>query len=312
MAALVAGCGTRNAQPFAMPAFTATNSLPGTERSRFRPFALGHARMEPDAKNKDLLYISAAATGWVYVYTYPRGRLVGSMDFVEPEGLCADRSGNIFVPDIQLDEIFEFAHGGSTPIQILQGVPYGAPLDCAVDPVTGNLAVTNDSNFPGNVAVYLNARGTPRRYTLPRAYPKYCTYNDGGTLFVDGGDQGRSELAELPRGANSFEKLSLHQKTGAMGAVQWDGKYVALGDININVVYRLRIEGLNTKVIGTAKLVGAKHVFQFWIQGRRLIGPDEYASDVGFWDYPAGGSATKTIGGVVDPAGSAVSLTANH
>jgi len=47
---------------------------------------------------------------------------------------------------------------------------------------------------------------------------------------------------------------------------------------------------------------------QFWIQGRKVIGPDLLAADAGFWRYPAGGTIMKTLTGFADPFGSTVSL----
>jgi hypothetical protein len=46
---------------------------------------------------------------------------------------------------------------------------------------------------------------------------------------------------------------------------------------------------------------------QFWIQGRRVIGPDAGLKDVGYYKYPAGGSPSKTITGLGEPVGATVS-----
>jgi len=62
-------------------------------------------------------------------------------------GLCVDAQGNVFVPTWQGESgtrgyVYEFAHGGSTPIATLSD-PGGA-FGCSVDLTTGNLAVTNN------------------------------------------------------------------------------------------------------------------------------------------------------------------------
>jgi hypothetical protein len=48
-------------------------------------------------------------------------------------------------------------------------------------------------------------------------------------------------------------------------------------------------------------------VFQFWIDRTKVVGADTYASDVGVWSYPKGGSALKTITGLYVPLGVTVS-----
>ncbi len=50
---------------------------------------------------------------------------------------------------------------------------------------------------------------------------------------------------------------------------------------------------------------------QFWIQGSNIVGPSGHLynhSSVRFWDYPTGGKATKTIGGLPAVIGVTVSL----
>ncbi|MGB8907824.1 MAG: hypothetical protein WCC84_03655 [Candidatus Cybelea sp.] len=47
--------------------------------------------MAPDARRKDLLYISDE-TGDVYVFSYPRGELKGTLTgFADPQGECVDK-----------------------------------------------------------------------------------------------------------------------------------------------------------------------------------------------------------------------------
>ena len=64
-----------------------------------------------------------------------------SAEFPSPWGLCADNGGHVFVPDGPGAKIREYEHGGSSPIAILK-TPNESPWFCAVDPTTGNLAVT--------------------------------------------------------------------------------------------------------------------------------------------------------------------------
>jgi hypothetical protein len=48
----------------------------------------------------------------------------------------------VFITDTSTSQILEFAHGGTTPINTLSDYDY-QPVSCAVDPKSGNLAVTS-------------------------------------------------------------------------------------------------------------------------------------------------------------------------
>jgi hypothetical protein len=122
--------------------------------------------MAPDAKKQDLLYISDVSDNEVTVYSYPSGKLEGTLTgFEVPTGLCSDKAGDVFVTDFEASEILEYAHGGTTPIATLSD-PGQWPSGCSVDPMTGNLAVSNDetpSVGEGNLAIYAHARAHRRR-----------------------------------------------------------------------------------------------------------------------------------------------------
>jgi hypothetical protein len=77
------------------------------------------------------------------------------------------------------------------------------------------------------------------------------------------------------------------------GGVQWDGKYMAVGDAITGVIYRTN--GAGGKVEASTTLSGSDGDFQFFINGATIVAPSFYSSKVGFWNYPAGGSATRTL-----------------
>ena len=84
------------------------------------------AVMAPGAVGRDLLYVSSGGNvGYVYIYTYPEGRLLGALGgFEGAQGLCVDRVGDIFTPFAGLfGGIDEYAHGGGSRIATL-GDPY--------------------------------------------------------------------------------------------------------------------------------------------------------------------------------------------
>lgn len=308
-AAVLAGCG--GSQPFAqspgarpqIPAI-GTHSMHADRR---------RSRMEGDAKSGDLLYVSDTETGDVYVFAYPKGTPKGTLTgLIDPAGECVDASGNVFVTNTGASNIVEYAHGGSTPIATLKDSG-SFPVGCSVDPMTGNLAVTNFSTSgsgQGNVVVYKHARGRPTGHFSDPDINNVllCGYDGEGNLFVDGLTSASGfAFAELHRRGSKLAPVALDQSISSAGGVQWDGKEVAVGDQAANVIYRFSIRGNKGTKVGATPLTGASEVFQFWIEDKRVIGPDAIAANVGIWDYPAGGSPTKTFGGVYVPLGATVS-----
>src|ERR1700734_631611 len=105
--------------------------------------------MASDADTLDLLYVSSSKDGSVYVYSYPQGALQGWLLKRHASGLCSDRDGDVFVPEG--NEVLEYPHGGTQPLAILHNALGGVLQFCAVDPSTGNLAVS--AGAPGNSGV---------------------------------------------------------------------------------------------------------------------------------------------------------------
>lgn len=309
-AALLAGCGGGALTSPNGPA--AVGPLPQSRTSLRHPDR-GRSWMDPSAKSGDLLYVSDTETGDVYVFSYPKGTSKGTLTgLVDPAGECVDGSGNVFVTNTGGSNVVEYAHGGTTPIATLKDSGY-FPIGCSVDPMTGNLAVTNFSttgSAQGDVVIYKHARGRPTgHYTDPDTNEMLlCGYDDKGNLFVDGLTQGSAfSLVELRVGTTTLTPIALNQPIGSAGAVQWDGQHLAIGDQTSNTIYRFDISGKQGKMVGSTALAGAVEVFQFWIQGGKVIGPDAGAADVGVWKYPDGGTVTKTFTGVYVPLGATVS-----
>jgi hypothetical protein len=274
------------------------------------------------AKNMNLLYISDATAGDLYVYSYPGAKLQGVLTGLSaPEGVCVDKSGDVWVANTGAMDIVEYAHGGNSPIATLSDAAY-FPLGCSIDPTTGNLAVTNVCEeasgqcvADGNVLVFANAKGTPVSYAdSALTQPFFCGYDDKGNLYVDGLYNDTSfAFAELPRGSSSFTNITLNETIYQPGGVQWDGKYVAVGDEELynNLVLAFKITGTQGKLArpGGTPLDGATQIVQFWIQGKVIIGPNHGGSgSVMFWHYPAGGSPFRTIDAFTTPIGATVSM----
>jgi hypothetical protein len=307
--AMLAGCGGSQPPIAAMPQ-SAAQSLPFAQRDAIAARDDSFSWMARDAVTQDLLYVSDVDE--VVVYSYPRGQLQGKLrGFFTATGMCTDGAGDVYVAD---GNIYEYKHGGTKRIGVLYPE---AAVGCSIDPITGNLAVTDlqGSSGNGNVAIFKNASGSPTYYSAPGFWEYYfCGYDEKGNLFIDGLSSpgtGHFTFAELPRGSTTFKDITLNQYIGFPGGVQWDGKHVAVGD-QIATIYRFAISGSQGTLVGTTQLSGAKEVKQAWIQGARLIAPNSVSgpgANVLIYDYPTGGGAIKTIErGVEGPQGATVSL----
>lgn len=274
------------------------------------PEALGalgvHAHgswMMPQASGADLIYVTDVKTDGVLIYSYPGGKMMGHLaGFGSPRGECVDAAGDVWIADAGGDDIVEYAHGGTQPLAALNTA--GPPTGCSVDPVTGNLAVSGGVSGL-SVTIFRHMRngwGSAHRFSdVSMGAAAFCGYDAAGNLFVDGvgTKTGAFTLAELPRLHRSFAAVKLRQAIGAPGQVQWDGSALAIGDAAASpaVVYRFTISaGVGTKV-GSTALGSSREIRQFWIQTGTLIGPDPAKSNVGLWNYPAGGSPTQTLSG---------------
>lgn len=287
----------------------AMNSIPNTATKAATPSHRA-SWMKPQPAGQALLYVSDFFGHAVDVFTYPglssAGQLTG---FQNPTGECTDTAGNVWIADEGSGAIYEYAHGGTTPIHTQTGMFH--PQGCAINPKTGDLAVAN-----GNVEVFVFSGGTGS----PTVYRDFnfnqtssLGYDNHGNLFVDGLDTiGNFHYAKLPKGAEAFTDITLNgfPVIQSAGDVQWDGTYMAVGD---GVDYIYRVDSSNN-VVGATLLTNAQCNTSFYIKPRKFIGswvvaPDQCGQNlVGVYAYPAGGSPSKSIqSGLVAPWGVAVS-----
>jgi hypothetical protein len=277
-APLLAGCGVQ-------PPIGASGTIPqsrmvATHADRSKSWML------PEARGKDLLYASSLPYS-LYVYTYPKGKLVGYLYGLSPRGLCSNENGDVFVTSGY--DVYEYPHGRAKPVAILADQ---YPQGCSVDPTTGNLAVVNQRH----VSVFPPKRRD--RWGIPRTYEpgasSFCAYDNAGNLFVDGNSSGSLVLFELPKGGKRFKTIALNQSIGEAGNIQWDGRYLAIADEYASTIDQFAISGSTGTQAGATQLNGATGIGQFWIQGGTVVVPDRI-KHLGFWNYPAGGSAKKMI-----------------
>ena len=158
--AVFAGCGG------SQPPITAPGAMAQSRAVAQHAGGAGHnaSWMLPEAKNEDLLYVTNYSV--VTVYTYPQGKLVGTLrGFNSASGACVDAAGDVFVANFKPFAVYEYAHGGTKRIATYKGV--GA-YSCALDPVSGDLAVTGASQ-----TVFIFQEGRKSRESLEIVKPNF-------------------------------------------------------------------------------------------------------------------------------------------
>jgi hypothetical protein len=309
--ALLAGCGVlRQAQDDMQPPIDATGAMPQT------PAVAANAMhrkswMLPEARGRDLLYISSSSYQYsnVYVYTYPGVKLVGGVVVGNyASGLCSNGNGDVFVTDAY--NVYEFRHAEARRAATISD-PLGAS-GCSVNPANGDLAVAGS----GGLAIFRPGKRNQwhlgRLFSLNLGGASSCAYDGSGNLFFDGTlsvSSGSQQLFyELPKGGKRLEKVTLNVGLTTPGNLAWDGKYLAVGDNENLLIHRFAIRGRQGTQVGKLSLDGVQEVRQFWIQDGILIGP---AFDSGWlfglWRYPRGGS-TESMTQQDEAAGATVSV----
>jgi hypothetical protein len=280
--AMLAGCGG------SQPPIGASGAMP---QSR----AIAQARAHR-ASSGALIYATGGCGG-TCILSYPQGKLVGQIA-TGGAAVCSDGQGNVFISAVEGDLVYEYAHGGTTPIATLT-LPGDQAFGCAVDPMTNNLAVVfGDSG----VAVYSNESGSPTVYAS-KLEASYCGYDNAGNLFVSGYNVQAHAISELPQGKANFTVLSVNGKLGTPGQVQWDGTYMAYearGSVPAISIARLSISGYVATVVSKTSFRGTmREAAQSWIyQGNILLPYGKKAVKVnklGLWPYPKGGKPTRII-----------------
>jgi len=308
VAPLLAGCGGSQPPiggPGAMPQSPAQQSLT-VQRSAatVQQRSDGRSWMAAEATSQHLLYVSDFDA--VRVFSYPRGKYEGSLEgFQIAIGECVDANGNVYVADYRYGRLFEYSHGGTKRIRTLSP---GDASGCAVDPSSGNLAVTNlashNRHNTGSVAIYRDAHGKPKYYRDPDFLHYYfCGYDNQGDLFVDGIKQVSGHdvfvFAELPKGGSELVTITVNHYIDFPGGVQWDGADVAIDDQTPpSIVYEFAINGSQGTLVGATPLGGARAVVQPWIDGSKIIVPNAISGKPGqvlILKYPTGGTALKKI-----------------
>jgi hypothetical protein len=309
-AALLAGC----AVPTSLPQGTTT--LPGVGT---------HGRLSRGASvaKQDLLYV-ANSNGEVTIYRYWLHSVVGVLTtLTQPMGECVDAKSNVYITDYAAKKIVEFAHGATKSTKSFDDSP-DSPYMCSVDRASGNLAVANynPGSTQGDIAIWSNGTGSPKRYSDPLVYTfQDCAYDGGGDLLVSNGIPAYNKsvyFAWLPKNGSKLIDIKVPGPNPswvwrAVEGIQWDGKYFVIDDYSL---YRLSLIHGQAYYVGMTSLEHPGYPLAIYdnkpgSQGTQVVGGysgDSY-SWVYYWQYPYGGPPIYQLEHGIDrPLGITVSL----
>jgi hypothetical protein len=271
------------------------------------------------AKSQDLIYVTSAPD--IYVFSFPDGGYVGTIQADYPYGTCVNAAGDVFVVETTQSKVDVYAHGASMPKRSLQYPGYD-PTQCAVNPSTGDLVVMSGSGAAlkrgteaSSIWIYPRGKGKPKEYQVTGLdYVDYACYDADSDLFIDGTlGAGAFALVELPNGKTAFKTISLDEeilnRIRSGGGIEWTGDRLAVANDTIYTatnIDKISITGTKARFAEQTSLDDATGgIGSFWIQGRRVVAPE---NDNGYlWPYPKGGSPVATLQ-VADGEGVVVSV----
>jgi hypothetical protein len=247
-------------------------------------------------------------------------------------GECADRSGNIWVtsqdhyygPD-QDGTLTKLAHDG----KVLRSMefPSGFPDSCAVDPTTGNLAVTErfSGTSAGALVIYVGGSGPGKKITNPQQSSYFWDgYDTSGHLWVDGwGNNGRfilsqcsaSNCSTIPISGGKiydagFVQYAVLQKTWYVADEYCGYKFsVCIYPVSRSGVLGTAIPLTNSRgqkqcLINQGVITNAKSPV---LAGGMLSNGTCSSHSVDLWNFPAGGRPTQSTAIAKMPVGAAIS-----
>lgn len=280
--------------------------------------------MSPDASGKSLLYVSYYSA--VQVYDYETDTQVGNLSyFAHAGGSCTDAHGNVYIANYGDADVLEFSHGGTKPRYIVD--PSADPVDCSIDPTTGNLAVINGNASPGNVAIYAGGKGKPKVYKSPFSTSLVSgAYDPSGNLLVSAYQNNTIDFAMLPAGKTKMESVTLPYQQDWYGPayVRWDGEYFVV-DFQTSytrspaVLIMYTLKGTTGEREGYSIAQDSDGSGPFWLG--KIGGPKNahranqlvFCSRGGyggvlFYDYPQGGEFVFDLDQLDEAGGATVSL----
>lgn len=264
-----------------------------------------------------------AFTGAVYMFDYKTGAFIGQLaqppeTFLEVQGACSDKSGNVYIVNTEESTIDEYNHSGTYVASLSD--PGQFPVGCAYDRSTGNLAVSNiinTSGGPGSISIFSGGvlQNTYFPPNMTRVY--FLGYEGGtGTLWLDGSNSSSGFQYDSFSGG-TFTPVAITGGTiGFPGTVAWSAKTHSMnvGDqdtFSAPTFYQVSDAGAITgsTVTNCGQISDFCDIVQATIKGPGIVAPDSIALQANTFPYPAGGAPIQSYTGpsYVQPIGSAVS-----
>jgi hypothetical protein len=291
--------------PFlALAACSSSAGVPAITLAGLQPASMMHVPLGKGPKA--LLYVSDDGTNEVRYFGWPKPKTsLGSLPgFSEPQGGCADTRGDIWMTSTGESNVLEY--NGTKKVRTLNDSG-GYPIGCSFDTMNGDVAVSNIATTgagAGNVAIYKNAKGTPKVIvTAGVRAVLWVQYDGSGNLFLSGENTSSgSVLAEMPAGSTKFKIVCSNLAgVGRFGGLGWDGTYLVIGITG--GVARIK----NCRIVGITRVPSDT----FFISGDRIVTVDPGSATVGIYLYPQGGKPIQTLTGFSEPIGVVVSHDAN-
>ena len=199
--------------------------------------------------------------------------------------------------------------------------PSWEPIGCSVDVTTGNLAVCNVriNQDLGSVVIYDGAKGKGHYYQdFSVINFWYCAYDGHGNLFADTTNYNSdyANVVELPKGRAKMHLVKLNPAITGLPTppLFWDGKYLAIAEPNVNVIFQYKVNGNTATRVNSITLDDADKVTgPFWVESdgsaQTLYAPTSKGSveSIGVYRYPSGRKRVATLYDAPLPFAAAVS-----
>jgi hypothetical protein len=328
--AMLAGCNGLQ------PPIGASGAISQTSAFAAHVARAGASWMLPEAKSiKRLLYLSDGSQA-VYVYDYANGKQVGELTGLNgTSGECVDAKGDVFIANFTGGDVVKYARGGTKPLATFH--TNGNAIGCAVDK-NDDLAAANLYDFssyrPGALCLWKHGKGNGACYlgTGPCFYIYSPGYDDKGNVIFEGQGDIATGVCAVLSGTSKVTTLSYNGASCCGGAVMWDGKYIAVTDLEVvgssvqTTIARATLSGTTLTIrsetslsdtcgvdggveVNAPFIVGTKNTPVNDKQGTALIGGNlacDGSGGLAFWHYPPGGNPYRSVG--FAPAGEAVSI----
>jgi len=332
-AAMFAGCGAQ--PPIGGPGVVSQTSTFATQAAR-----ADRSWMLPEAKSiKRLLYLSDGSQA-VYVYDYANGKQVGELTGLNgTQGECVDAKGDVYIANFTGGDIVKYARGGTKPLATYY--TNGNTIGCAVDK-NDDLAAANLYDFssfrPGGLCLWKHGKGNATCYigTGPCLYIYAPSYDDRGNVIFEGQGDIATGVCAVLSGSSEITTLSYSGASCCGGGVMWDGKYIAVTDLEVvgsavqTTIAQATLAGTTLTIrsetnlsdtcgvdggveVNAPFIVGTKNTPVNDKQGTAVIGGNlacDGSGGLAFWHYPTGGNPYRSVG--FAPAGEAVSIAPIH